>query len=37
MEGYTNDEIAQEQGCSRRTIDRKIVLIRSIWEQEEGA
>jgi DNA-directed RNA polymerase specialized sigma24 family protein len=34
MEGYTNEEIARRLGCSRRTIDRKIGLIRSIWEQE---
>src|SRR5205807_1078002 len=34
MEGYTNEEIAQELGCSRRTIDRKLGLIRDIWEQE---
>jgi DNA-directed RNA polymerase specialized sigma24 family protein len=36
MEGYTNDEIAQELGCSRRTIDRKLDLIRTIWEQPDA-
>jgi DNA-directed RNA polymerase specialized sigma24 family protein len=34
MEGYTHAEIAQQLGCSRRTIDRKIDLIRRLWKQE---
>ncbi len=37
MEGYTHDEIAQELGLSRRTIDRKLSLIRRLWEQEGSA
>jgi RNA polymerase sigma factor (sigma-70 family) len=34
MEGCTNDEIAAQLGCSRRTIDRKLQVIRSLWSQE---
>jgi DNA-directed RNA polymerase specialized sigma24 family protein len=34
MEGYTNQEIAGLSGCALRTIDRKLRLIRHIWEQE---
>ena len=28
MEGYTNDEIAERLGCSRRSVARKLVVIR---------
>jgi len=31
LEGYTNAEIAQQQGRTERTIERKLKLIRSIW------
>jgi DNA-directed RNA polymerase specialized sigma24 family protein len=34
MEGYTNEEIAERSGCAPRTIDRKLQLIRHLWEQE---
>jgi DNA-directed RNA polymerase specialized sigma24 family protein len=34
MEGYTNEEIADLAGCALRTIDRKLRLIRHIWEDE---
>jgi DNA-directed RNA polymerase specialized sigma24 family protein len=37
MEGYTSGEIAQQLGCSRRTIDRKIGVICCLWEQEGNA
>jgi DNA-directed RNA polymerase specialized sigma24 family protein len=33
MQGYTNAEIAEQQGCVIRTIERKLKLIRTIWEQ----
>jgi DNA-directed RNA polymerase specialized sigma24 family protein len=36
MEGYTDDEIAAKLGCVRRTVQRKLTLIRSRWEQEVG-
>jgi DNA-directed RNA polymerase specialized sigma24 family protein len=31
MEGYTNDEIADQLGCARRTIARRLELIRKTW------
>lgn len=36
MEGYTNDEIAARLGCARRTVARRLDLIRKIW-MAEGA
>ncbi len=35
LEGRTNDEIAEELGCVRRTVQRKLSLIRNVW-QESG-
>src|SRR3954451_7851888 len=32
MEGYTSDEIADRLGCARRTVARRLDLIRQIWE-----
>ena len=34
MLGESTIEIAQRLGCVRRTVERKILLIRRIWEQE---
>jgi RNA polymerase sigma factor (sigma-70 family) len=34
LEGYTNDEIAAKLDCVRRTVERRLQLIRQIWEQE---
>jgi DNA-directed RNA polymerase specialized sigma24 family protein len=31
MEGYTDAEIAARLGCTMRTVERKLHLIRSIW------
>ncbi len=31
MEGYNNDEIADQLGCARRTIARRLDLIRKTW------
>ena len=33
MEGYTNDEIAARLNVVERTIERKLKLIREIWEE----
>jgi len=33
MEGYTNEEIAQLTGTSLRTVERRLSLIRQIWER----
>jgi RNA polymerase sigma factor (sigma-70 family) len=34
-DGYSNEEIASMLGCSTRTIQRKIQLIRMIWAEED--
>jgi DNA-directed RNA polymerase specialized sigma24 family protein len=34
MEGYTNDEIAERLGCARRTVARRLELIRQLWNAE---
>jgi DNA-directed RNA polymerase specialized sigma24 family protein len=34
MEGYTTDEIATRLGCTRRTVARKLELIRDAWTGE---
>jgi DNA-directed RNA polymerase specialized sigma24 family protein len=34
MEGYTNDEIAERLGCARRTVARRLDLIRKTWAAE---
>ena len=35
LEGYKNEEIAERFGCSVRTIERRLRLIRKKWQQEE--
>jgi DNA-directed RNA polymerase specialized sigma24 family protein len=37
MEGYTNAEIATKLGCVEGTVERKVRVIRSVWEQESHA
>jgi DNA-directed RNA polymerase specialized sigma24 family protein len=37
MEGYNNDEIADQLGCARRTVARRLELIRKTWMAEELA
>ena len=34
MEGYTNDEMKERLGCSLRTIERRLMLIREKCKQE---
>jgi DNA-directed RNA polymerase specialized sigma24 family protein len=34
LEGYANDEIAGRLNCALRTVERKLALIRSVWEKE---
>jgi len=34
MEGYTTEEIAERLGCARRTVARRLDLIRTIWSEE---
>jgi len=35
IEGYTNEEIAETMGCTRRSIQRRLVLIREIWTEDD--
>jgi IS30 family transposase len=35
MEGYTNAEIAEKLGYVTVTIQRRLRLIRSLWEKEK--
>jgi DNA-directed RNA polymerase specialized sigma24 family protein len=37
MEGCTVTEMAQQLGCSRRTIERKLRLIRTCWKHVEAS
>jgi DNA-directed RNA polymerase specialized sigma24 family protein len=32
LEGYGNDEIAEELGCARATVERRLRLIRATWQ-----
>jgi DNA-directed RNA polymerase specialized sigma24 family protein len=34
MEGYSNDEIAAKLGCASRTVERRLRIIRGLWEKE---
>lgn len=36
MEGYTNAEVAERLGCGLRTVERKLRLIRTLWNEEAG-
>lgn len=37
MEGYNNDEIADQLGCARRTVARRLDLIRQTWLADQEA
>jgi DNA-directed RNA polymerase specialized sigma24 family protein len=34
LEGYSNEQIAPRLGCAVRSVERKLALIRSLWEGE---
>ncbi len=36
LEGYTNEEIAGQLGCSVRTVERRLHLIRRKWERGQS-
>jgi len=35
MEGHTNEDIATKLDCTPRTVERKLRLIRKIWERAD--
>ena len=35
IEGYTNEEVAKTMGCTRRSIQRRLALIREIWTEDD--
>jgi RNA polymerase sigma factor (sigma-70 family) len=35
LEGYSNREIADQLGCTERSVERKLNLIRRFWEVDE--
>jgi DNA-directed RNA polymerase specialized sigma24 family protein len=36
MEGHSNEEIAAKLGCTPRTVERRLAVIRSLWSQEDA-
>jgi RNA polymerase sigma factor (sigma-70 family) len=36
MEGYTNEEIAGQLDCTPRTIERRLRIIRGLWQKEDA-
>ena len=34
VEGYTNEEIAEMLDCTRRTVQRRLDFIRSVWSRK---
>ena len=36
MEGYANQEIAEQLNVSLRSVERKLGIIREIWSREIG-
>jgi DNA-directed RNA polymerase specialized sigma24 family protein len=37
MEGFSNAEVAALRGCTERTVERKVWIIRQIWQAEVAA
>jgi len=37
LDGHTNDEIAEQLGCARSTVERRLRLIRMHWSEESRA
>jgi DNA-directed RNA polymerase specialized sigma24 family protein len=35
LEGYTNGEIARHLGCGHRTVERKLQVIRQLWQGDD--
>jgi DNA-directed RNA polymerase specialized sigma24 family protein len=34
MEGFSNEEIAEQLGCVPRTVERKLEVIRKLWKED---
>lgn len=32
LENYTAEQVAEKLGCSRRTVQRKLLVIRRTWQ-----
>lgn len=35
MEGYSVEEVAERIGCSKRSVERRLSLVRRIWQESE--
>lgn len=35
LENYTSDQVAEQLGCTRRTVQRKLLVIRRTWQSSE--
>lgn len=36
LENYTAEQVAQKLGCTRRTVQRKLLVIRRTWQDSSG-
>jgi RNA polymerase sigma factor (sigma-70 family) len=36
LEGYTNAEIAERLGCAESTVERRLRVIRTLWDDKKG-
>jgi DNA-directed RNA polymerase specialized sigma24 family protein len=36
MQGHPNEEIAARLGCAVATVERRLRVIRRLWEKEQG-
>ena len=36
LEGYTDSEIAAQRGCAERTVQRRLSVIRTLWDDKKG-
>jgi DNA-directed RNA polymerase specialized sigma24 family protein len=36
LEGYTNAEIAKRLSCAESTVERRLRVIRTLWDDKKG-
>jgi DNA-directed RNA polymerase specialized sigma24 family protein len=36
LEGYINAEIAERLGCAEGTVERRLRVIRTLWDDKKG-